>query len=679
MAQISVLNQETINKIAAGEVIERPSSVVKELVENAVDAKATAVTVEIRDGGINFIRVTDNGGGIEKNQIKTAFLPHATSKIQSVEDLFSIASLGFRGEALSSIAAVAKVEIITKTVSDFIGIRYEIEGGTEKAAEEIGAPEGTTFIVRQLFFNTPARKKFLKSAVTEAGYINDLMEHLALSHPDISFKFINQGQVKLHTSGNMNLRDIIYQIYGRDIASNLIALDRKQGEMSLTGFLGKPVISRGNRNFENYYINGRYIKSNVISKAIEEAYKGYMMQHKYPFTVLYLQIPSHLLDVNVHPAKMELRFSNQPEVCQFVCEGLKEALKEKELIPEVTIGKNEKRDLKKENFLKQSLPEPFERRRLEEEKRKEAGKKREFISGIKEEDGGYSSVLQDNSCKPLSDSAGRTDNGLNQSGKAVLAASGKIKAMPSPAEKLQNERFSGQRDFSLDREKAEADSDSAVRRKEQEAALEKSEQLSFFEQKLLTKEARQSHQIIGQLFSTYWLVQMQDKLFIIDQHAAHEKVLYERMKADMEKKQHSSQLISPPILLTLSMQEEVLFKKYEESFRNLGYEIEHFGGKEYTVCAVPADLYGIAEKELLLELIDSLSELSGTAELIMDKLASMSCKAAVKGNHVLSKAEAEALIDELLTLENPYNCPHGRPTIISMTKYELERKFKRIV
>lgn len=643
MKNIAVLDQNTIDKIAAGEVIERPSSIVKELVENAIDAGATAITVEIREGGISLIRITDNGEGIEGSQVPLAFLRHATSKISKVEDLLNVASLGFRGEALSSIAAVCQVELITKTAGSLMGTRYLIDGGTEKKREEIGAPEGTTFLVRNIFYNTPARKKFLKTPVTEAGYISDLMERMALSHPDISFKFINNHQTKLHTSGNANLKDIIYGIYGRDIASNLAEIHAGNDSISIDGFIGKPVISRGNRNYENYFINGRYIKSGIIAKAIEDGYRTFMMQHKYPFTALHFTIDGSLLDINVHPTKMELRFADNQEMYQLVYDAIKDGLSHRELIPVVSVG--EKKHAVETPKMKQpetSIPEPFEKNRL----------------AIHE---------KQNTCDPLpvikqveSFVSGRVPSKPYDTGYAAM----KEEIAPYLTQKQPGKlaRVSAE----IVRENGEA---------------EETRQLDLFEEQLLSKEHIKEHRLIGQLFDTYWLVEFHDKLYIIDQHAAHEKVLYERTIRNLQNREFTSQQLSPPMILTLNMQEEELLTRYMDHFTQVGFEIEPFGGREYSVRAVPANLFGIAQKDLFIEMLDSLSEQTGhlQAELINEKIASMSCKAAVKGNHRMSAMEAEALICELLSLENPYNCPHGRPTIISMTKYEFEKKFKRIL
>lgn len=635
--QIQVLDQQTIDKIAAGEVIERPSSIVKELVENAIDAGATAVTVEIRDGGISFIRITDNGMGILPEQVPLAFLRHATSKIRKVEDLLGVTSLGFRGEALSSIAAVCQVELITKTTEQLTGIRYLIEGGKEKSMEEIGAPNGTTFLVRNIFFNTPARKKFLKTAQTEAGYISDMMERIALSHPEVSFKFLNNNQTRMHTSGNHNLKDIIYNIYGRDIAANLLEIRKESESVQISGFIGKPVISRGNRNYENYFVNGRYIKSSVLSKAIEDAYDTFMMKHKYPFIALHFTIDGNLLDINVHPTKMELRFSDNEAIYQLVYETVREALTHKEMIPKVSVTdqkeeRTEKLRLLKEEqkqLVKERIPEPFEVRRREAVFLKNAAAV-STPQGVKET-GSYGAEkevkLQERSVLPT--------NPVSE--EPVLKTPISKTTVP--------------------------------------------EQLTLFENKLLSKENVKEHRIIGQLFDTYWLVEFRDQLFIIDQHAAHEKVLYERTMKTLKDRIYTSQNLNPPVILSLSLGEEALLKKYMDSFTRIGFEIEEFGGKEYALRAVPDNLFGISQEDLFLEMLDSLGGQEETmkAESINEKIASMSCKAAVKGNHKMSVPEIHALIDELMTLENPYHCPHGRPTIISMSKYDIERKFKRIV
>ncbi|WP_288775463.1 DNA mismatch repair endonuclease MutL [uncultured Eubacterium sp.] len=694
MPQIEVLDEQTIDKIAAGEVVERPSSVVKELVENAIDAKATAITVEIKEGGTSLIRITDNGCGIEAAQIPIAFYRHSTSKIRKVEDLVRISSLGFRGEALSSIAAVAQVELITKTPEQFTGSRYLIEGGKELSLEEIGAPNGTTFLVKNLFYNTPVRRKFLKSSQTEAGYVNDLMERIALSHPEISFKFINNGQIRLHTSGNGKLKDIIYHIYGRDIAANLLEIHAEYEGFSVDGFIGKPIIARGNRNFESYFINGRYIKSTLIAKALEDGYRGFMMQHKYPFTVLTISLDGTLVDVNVHPNKMELRFSNGEILYQQLAALLSTRLRESELIPKVTVHEEKKQE-KRPQIQPQEAPEPFEQKRLErlraavakdspyERKYPERNRPETATSG--QGTVGQASVLREQItygtecpgsfpveqkvlCEEKTDSSETQKQEKN--GEVFFQESVNTDSQEVLAEHVLQQTL-----FDTAEQKAEEQEDPGG------SDFSDADLKSKQEWKFLSKQARPHHRIIGQLFETYWLVEYQEQFYMIDQHAAHEKVLFERTMKTYREKEFTSQMISPPIILSLTMQEEVLLKKFLPEFEKLGYEIEHFGGKEYAVNAVPGNLYGLNGQSLLLELMDGLGNMSekDTPDLVVEKIASMSCKAAVKGNQKLSRPEIEHLIDELLTLENPYFCPHGRPVIVSMTKYEIEKKFKRIV
>ena len=648
MPNIQLLDQETIDKIAAGEVVERPASVVKELVENAIDAKATAITVEIKEGGISFIRITDNGCGIERKQVPLAFVRHSTSKIKQVEDLLNISSLGFRGEALSSIAAVAQVELITKTYGDLTGTRYVIEGSKEMTNEEIGAPEGTTFLVKNLFYNTPVRRKFLKSAQTEAGYIADLMERMALSHPEVSFKFIQNGQTKLHTSGNGNKKDLIYHVYGRDITSSLIAVEHKTELFEVSGFIGKPNVSRGNRNYENYYINGRYIKSALLSKAIEDGYKGFMMQHQYPFCVLYFSIDSELIDVNVHPTKMELRFSQNDMIYQSLYDIIRNALTHKELIPQVPISEEKKEDMEKPEI--KNTPEPFEVRRLNDVRKAvsiDSPYERKYPEKVAEENPYH-----------------------NMPANRIFE---KLKKHTEERKIESDDKLEEKSEV-----KSEAKSELKTETKSEEKPVYKQQE---FDTAFLTEAARKNHKIIGQLFDTYWLVEFDEKLFIIDQHAAHEKVLYEQTMAKWKEKAFVSQAISPPIILTLNNEETIMLNKYQQELENFGYEIEPFGGKEYAITAIPADFTEVDMKSMFIEMLDDFTNISGekAPTLIMEKVASMSCKAAVKGHHHLSMPEAAHLIDTLLTLENPYQCPHGRPTIIAMSKYEIEKKFKRIV
>lgn len=704
MPNITVLDQNTINKIAAGEVIERPASVVKELLENAIDARATAVTIEIKEGGTSFIRVTDNGCGIPKEEVPLAFLRHSTSKIKSVEDLFTVSSLGFRGEALASIAAVSQVELITKTSIGLTGTRYQIDGGEERTLEEIGAPEGTTFIARNLFFNTPARKKFLKTPMTEGAHVSELVEKLALSHPEVSIRFIQNNQNKLHTSGNHNLKDIVYTVFGREIASNLLEVSVKKPEVSIEGYIGKPVIARGNRNYENYFINGRYIKSSIICRAIEEAYKPFMMQHKYPFTMLHFTIEPEMLDVNVHPTKMELRFRDGDMVYHMVYQAVASALAHKELIPEVELEK------KKEDNLQSLMgkrhepaPEPFEKRRLMAMQQQAATEELkvtppELTEGFQKRLIPPSSVANMNTVKEPDD---LLENWLNPSAQPHPAVAGPSmnfghkEASGQPINsghqggngQMTNSDYQGVTSPTANSDHQGVTGQPAVPAQPGQITEgsslieEKPKQMDLFDGKLLEPKARSLHKLIGQLFDTYWLVEFNEQLYIIDQHAAHEKVLYEKTMATLKTREYTSQLVNPPIILTLNRNEELLLNQHLKYFTEMGFEIEPFGGREYAVRGVPANLFSIAKKELLIEMIDGLSEEGSVSnpDIIYERVASMSCKAAVKGGNRLSFAEANELIDQLLGLENPYACPHGRPTIISMSKYELEKKFKRIV
>ena len=726
MAQIHILDSETIDKIAAGEVVERPSSVVKELVENAIDAGAGAVTVEIRDGGIEFIRVTDNGGGMERGQLRTAFLRHATSKIADASDLLRISSLGFRGEALSSIAAVAKVEVITKTGDSMTGSRILLEGAKEISFEEVGAPDGTTFLVRNLFFNTPVRRKFLKQPATEGGYVVDLMEHLALSRPDVSFKLLAGNQMKFHTSGNGDLKEVIYRIYGRDVAASLVPIQAEKGGIHVEGYLGKPLLVRSNRNFEIYFINGRFIRSNVVSRAVEEGYKEYLMQHKFPLCVLHITMDTDKVDVNVHPTKMDVRFSNAIDFSNFLMETVRDALRNRDLIPDASLADARARTATAagsgEGEPRQQTPEPFEQKRTESFRLAEDSKYRTAAAERKIQN----PQMQDFMQNPVWGRVKKTENDVEKNviSQKVTVQTAKSDTEEKPlltgslntADKVPEEEDfftetselpedmadiskqpdtvnsifvrtssdegSGQK---TNQPMAERGTDSSqgisVQSELPAEEIAEASQLNLFEEKILTADNRSRFRIIGQVFETYWLIQFEEKLMMIDQHAAHEKVNYERLMRQYHEKNVISQTLMPPVIVSLSGQEETILKENMDVFASLGFETESFGGSEYALRSVPVDLYGCDEREMFLEVLDQLSEGTGfgSIRVIEEKIASMSCKAAVKGNSLLSLAEAEALIDELLTLENPYNCPHGRPTIVAMTKAEMDKKFKRIL
>ena len=612
MSVIKLLDKDTINKIAAGEVIERPASVVKELLENAIDSGATQITLEIKDGGISLIRVTDNGCGIAKDDIKCAFLRHATSKIRSSEDLSSVLSLGFRGEALASIAAVSRTELITKTTDTITGVRYAIEGGEEIAFEDIGAPNGTTIIIRDLFYNTPARKKFLKAASTEGSHVAELIEKLSFSHPEISIRFINNNQTKFQTSGNNSLRDIIYNIYGKEIASSLLPINEEGSLLKLSGYIGKPEISRGNRNLEICFINGRYIKSNIIYKAIENGYGNHMMQHQFPLAILSYDINTELVDVNVHPTKQEVRFSDSNYIYDFTLKAIEKTLANSLLVKNISLDNAAKAKIVVSSELsRERSPEPFE-------------VSRNIIKNESDTEKDFKKTEDINS-KPRSDIKYDTEN------------------------KPDN--------------------------------ITIKEQLSLADE-YIKPDKSQNFTIIGQVFNTYWIVQYNNSMYIIDQHAAHEKVLYERYIKLIKNSTVNSQYINPPIVLSLTDSELNLTLNFKNEFKALGFEIDEFGDREIVVRSIPLILPSINKEELLKEMIGELSEdtgLSSDISLLQDRVATMACKAAVKGGSRLSYKEIVNLIDEMLNLDNPFNCPHGRPTIIEITKAELERKFKRIL
>lgn len=690
MAEIHILDNSTIDKIAAGEVVERPASVVKELVENAMDAGARAVTVEIKEGGIEFIRVTDDGSGIEKPQVKNAFLRHATSKISNISDLMSLQSMGFRGEALSSIAAVSRVELITKTKNDMTGIRYCLEGAKETEYEEIGAPDGTTFIVRNLFFNTPARRKFLKTAMTEGSYVTDLLEHMALARPEISFKYIINGQTKFFTNGDGDMRAIIYRIFGRDIANEMMEFQTSDNGISIKGFLGKPVLNRANRNFENYFVNNRYIKSKIISKALEEGYQSYMMQHRYPFCVVHITVPPDSVDVNVHPTKMEVRFSNQTELYKIIAEGISDFLAGQEMIPAATPGKDDKadRDKKGKNEKMPSAPEPFEKER----RLSEAVNASERIINMLREDNNYGKPTyaqfpQQNRGHQRNDRISQRDNGNenffidNRADKSTQPHQPTRLGTTIPQGIQPQQGMLQAAPKIIGGESRPENPAKNVIKASEQVFIEKPEQLNFFDEKLLTREARQEYRIVGQIFDTYWIIEYRDKLLIIDQHAAHEKVKYEQILKKVQDNEIYTQTLTPPVVINVTPREAGLIKEYEKYFAELGFVIEDFGMNSYAIRGVPLDLFSYNIKELFEEIVTQMSEspIKGVPDIIREKIASMACKAAVKGNNSLSYEEMDTLIEQLLELDNPYNCPHGRPTIISMSKYEIEKKFKRVL
>lgn len=657
MATIELLSEETIDKIAAGEVVERPASIVKELVENSIDAGASSITVEIKDGGISFIRVSDNGCGIPKDQIKKAFFRHATSKLRTVADLDTLCSLGFRGEALSSISAISQVEIMTKTADELVGTRYVIEGAVEKSFEDIGIPNGTTIIIRNVFYNTPVRRKFLKTSITEGGYISDVCEHLALSSPDIAFKFVNGGQLKFNTSGDGDLKEVIYRIYGKEVAKELIPVSHESHDIKINGYLGKPILNRANRNFEKFFVNGRYVKSSLVSNAVETGYKQYLMQHKFPMCILNIDLNTSSLDVNVHPTKMEIRFNNEDYISDFIETTISSTLKVNEMIPEALLNEEEKI---KEVMSKIKGPEPFEvARKAIDSNIQVAAVEKEDSSSVKtfEIDFENNTVSEDFAYTAINDN--------------VPVASNEIK---NATNGINIGKLLGETNKTL--------SSNNVIKSQNVVYATNPIQLNLFEEKIISQENLEKYQIIGQVFDTYWLFSYEDKLLIMDQHAAHEKIKYEHIMDSLRKHEVNSQVLNPPIIISLTNSERNILDSCIESFNAIGYEIDEFGGDEIAIRSVPLDLYGLNEKELFLDILDELS--SGIAvnkvpEVLNDKIATMACKSAVKGNTSMTVEEVKALLKELMTLDNPYNCPHGRPTVVTMSKYEMDKKFKRIV
>lgn len=722
---IKVLDQNTINKIAAGEVIEKPSSVIKELVENSIDSGATAVTVEVKGGGLSFMRVTDNGAGINKDEVKLAFKRHATSKLVKVEDLLSISSLGFRGEALASIAAVSQVELISKTADDVTGIRYQIHGGAEISSEEIGCPNGTTIVVRNLFYNTPARKKFMKTDATEISYIYDLMCRICMSHPEVSFKFIANGTDKIFTSGNGKLKDIIYHIYGRDITSNLLEINAENDYMKISGFIARPCISRGNRSFEGYYVNHRYIKSAVLTKAIEDAFRTFVMIHKFPFTEINFDVKPDLIDVNVHPTKMELKFVNSQDIYSFTYNAIRETLLFKELIPDVTPEK----DPKPETFKQRDIgnkPEAFENKRREALVAAENKNMPTNVAAPMNNTVPTSGITPTNNSAPTSsftlvNNSVPAGSPLPESTPAPVRpvievidetkSANCVREDVSPYKRSVSENRENVAESNTDNQNADnqnidsqntcnkenvnTNTDVSTSQSSDNSTLlsnslentkpaeekKKYVQQDMFQEKFLTKEARAKHRLIGQLFKTYWLIEYDGRFFIMDQHAAHEKVKYEELMANYNNKKIYSQYLMPPAVVTLSAAEIEFLHENMEMFEALGYQIENFGGREFKLNAVPDNLFGLDGRELFIDFIADASSSAKkvTIDTFIHKLSTMACKAAIKGNTEISFKEADALIDQLLKLENPYTCPHGRPTVISMTEAEIEKKFKRIV
>ena len=703
--KIHLLSQECINQIAAGEVVERPSSIVKELVENALDAKATAISIEIKGGGISFLRVSDNGEGIFSEDLERAFMPHATSKIQNPKDLEEILSFGFRGEALASIASVAKVECISKRQEDFLAHRILVEGGSFSPIEEVGGMDGTSILVRDLFYNVPARKKFLLSESTEASRVEEMVEKLALANPGISFHFVKDGKSRFQTLGGGKLSDVVFGIYGKSFAKDSLEIKESYYPSSLTGLatlhieglLGKPSLTRSNRQYEIFFVNGRFVRDSLLSRALEDAYKPFLMQHKFPFAIVFLHLSPNIVDVNVHPQKLEVRFQNREKIYQALFDCVSKTLSKADLIDHSPLSlfqkekeeKStaflspssqlwEKKEEKKEN--KNDIPE--EAVRSDQNDKQSA----EQISAIKEQEKEKAEAV--NQGYPIGEASEKASEKapfrievpeLNQQKAATRE------------ENLIYEEFDLTKGIRLEPPKASEKEENTVPREENTVPKEEqlftesenlpsTEQESLFSPSFFSEEGEKEFRLIGQVFQTYWLIEFQKELFIMDQHAAHEKVNFEKMRKNYLEKPGISQGILSKTMV-FSAKEEELYEKTKDYFTHLGYRIRKEEEKRYALEGIPADFPSLDAEMLFHEILDALAEEGNLseAESVYDKIASMACKASVKGNQLLSFKEAEALVEKLFTLENPYACPHGRPTIVAFKKQDLEKMFKRIV
>lgn len=642
MNNIRLLDNNLINKIAAGEVVERPASVVKELMENSIDAGATAITVEIKEGGISLIKITDNGKGIPKEELKTAFLRHATSKLRTLDDLEDIMTLGFRGEALSSIASVAQVEMITKTKDSQVGHKIVINGGVVEKEEESAGNNGTVFTMKNLFYNTPARRKFLKKPATEGGYVSEVVNRIALGHPEIAIKYINNGNTIMQTNGSGDVKSVVLYIYGRQMASQMIETSYGKDGFTVEGLIAKPELSRGNRNYENFFINGRYIKSNIVQNAVEEAYKGKLMVGKFPVFALNLKVPANTVDVNVHPTKLEVRFSDDNLIYDIMYNAVLKALKKTELIPEVTWDKPKK--VKSDNV--QGTLEDITFNNTVEKKAENIETKAVVENDFKYDD------------KPIFSNQSVAEKAPEPKN-PVLNAINKVYQEPYYNEEKSVEK--------------PVETENISKKPEEKPILNEQK-----EEK--RKPFFNNYRIVGQLFATYWIVEQNNCMYLIDQHAAHERALYEDFTEKFKNSQISSQQLLQPIAVNLSEGEKVIVEENMELLESFGFEIEEFGARTYAIRAVPYVFNSPSNVSFFMDIVDTLADknLKSIYDTKEDAIAMMSCKAAVKGNDRLSYSEAQELIQRLLSLQDPFTCPHGRPTIIEMTKYELEKKFKRI-
>ena len=729
MGNIVLLDELTINQIAAGEVIERPASVVKELVENSIDAGATSVSVEIKNGGISYIRITDNGKGIMPDDMDMAFERHATSKIRKAEDLETVTSMGFRGEALASIASISHVEVVSKALGNDIGCRVEMKGGNMLNKEEAGCPQGTTITVTDLFYNTPVRYKFLKKDFTEAGYIEDVITRIALVHPEIAIKLINSGKTIIQTPGNGELKTVIYNIYGKDIAENIINVDYTYDDIRVTGVIGKPVIARSNRSNQLFFVNKRYIKDKALTSAAEQGYKGMITIGKYAFLVLNLEMDPKKVDVNVHPAKLEVRFDDEGKVFKAIYHTIKENLLKDDLVPDKTRIEIHKQEEKEErqreekpvapqvgwgnmnssnNFIAQIYNQKHgnganennnektdivnENQNINEEKNKAIEAFRNEYNAQILENKPAINVVDDTAKIDIPNELKKEETqkveipvleNVNNSDETKVID---LKEVNEKLNKLSNLQVDANyqdfdemyaRTFGIQKKEEKVQGESNEYKFNAEE-LKPASNMSIFEKDEEGKVP--DYKFIGIAFSTFIIIELDKELYIIDQHAAHERIMYEKIKknyySDTDK---DSQLMLLPDIINLSHRDMEIAKDNMDVFRKAGFVLEEFGENTIKLTGVPNVCLDLDTKELFLETLDEINTVARTAKQEIEEkfIATVACKAAVKANMALTREEVDNLMSQLLVLPNPFTCPHGRPTAIRMTRYDIERKFSR--
>ena len=717
MGNIVLLDELTINKIAAGEVIERPASVVKEMVENSIDAGATSITVEIKNGGISFIRITDNGKGIAKDDTEIAFERHATSKIRQASDIETIHSMGFRGEALASIAAVANVELVTKTAEDEIGTRVVVEAGKILEHEEIGSKTGTSITVKNLFFNTPVRYKFLKKDFTESGYIEDAITRLALVNPNIAFKLISSGKVIIQTNGNGDVQAVIYGIYGKNIAENVLKVDYTYEDIHLTGVIGKPEIARSNRSNQLFFVNNRYVKDKTLSGAIEKAFKGLLTIGKYAFSILNIEMDPAKVDVNVHPAKLEVRFSDESKIFKAVYHAVNDTLLKNDLIknsdkaeegfknPEINTSlfanrtSSTTQELQKNRFnslleLQKKIKQDLEKSK--EELKNKSEEENKLLNSVKDIDKSEK-ITEDTSTNLTNTQFEPTNKTIEEDKKEepklkVEELEKASKEIDKQIENIANENIKEKPKTSFDemyfkifgtkppKPEEEEKDENEIEDSSDLLQTNEVENTNLFDNVEDDYKYKPQYKFIGIVFNTYIIFEMNDEMYIMDQHAAHERIMFEKVKKNYySDESKDSQLMLLPDIITLTHKEMDIARENMDLFRKAGFIIEEFGENTVKISGTPSICIDLDTRELFLETLDEINSVARTAKQEKENkfLATIACKSAVKAHMVLTKEEVESLMDELLKLTNPFTCPHGRPTVIKMSKYEIERKFER--